>query len=239
MRTATPSSTASAAAACAPPVVALDPGHNPVEVSGTDPVTGVAMRDYPNGAEDGDVMAVALLVQRALTKAGYRVVLLKKSAAENIDYRRRVTRAERAGADVGVSIHTYTGDHKVFVQRVGLYREGTGADGKPLRVTFRNAATAAKSQRYARAVAAARSRYENRRVVVADNNFNGRAPLWGGNIPMIALMAQHTPWVYNEFGTATGGGSIPIGDAAIATYARGLADGIRRALPNKCARPSP
>lgn len=194
------------------------------------------MRDYPNGSEDGDAMDVALRVKRLLTSAGYRVVLLKKSADENVDYRRRVTRAERAGADLGVSIHTYTDDHRVFVQRVGLYREGVTTNGKTLRLTFQNADTAAKSQRYAQTIAAARSRHEQQTVTVTDNSFDGRAPIWEGNIPMISLIATRTPWVYNEFGTTTGGGSAPIGEAAAETYARGLAEGIRKARPNKCAQ---
>lgn len=221
---------------CRAPVIAIDPGHNPVEIAEFDPVTGVAMRDYSNGAEDRDTMAVSLKVKRSLESAGYKVVLLKKSVSESVTYRERVTRAEKAGADIGVSVHTYTDDHRVFPQRVGLYREGIGADGKPLRVVFQNAETARKSLTYSTAIAKARSIVEGQQVVVADNSFDGRAPLWSGNIPMIALISEKIPWAYNEFGIPGGGGSAPIGDAGIAAYADGLTKGIEAALPNNCDR---
>ncbi len=228
------SARSSAPSGCKAPVIAIDPGHNPVETAEFDPETGVAMRDYSNGAEDGDAMAVSQRVESDLADAGYTVVLLKKSADESVTYRERVTRAEKAGADIGVSIHTYTDDHRVFVQRVGLYREGVGADGQPLRVEFTNEKTAAKSQKYGRAIAEARTKVEKVKVAVTDNSFAGRAPLWTGDIPMIALIAEDIPWVYNEFGIPGGGGSAPIGADGVETYANGVTAGIKSALPNLC-----
>ena len=226
----------STTAGCRAPVIALDPGHNPVEVSAFDAETGVAMRDYSNGAEDSDVMAVAEDVKSDLEAKGYTVVLLKKSVDENVNYRERVDRAEKAGADVGISIHTYTDDKRIFVQRVGLSRSGIGSDGQPLTVTYTNAQTAKKSQQLAGKMAAARSGVEGREVLVTDNSFDGRAPLWRGNIPMIALISEQVPWVYHEFGTPGGGGSAPIGQDGIATYAEGITAGVVAALPNKCQR---
>ncbi|MFT3663342.1 MAG: N-acetylmuramoyl-L-alanine amidase [Gordonia sp. (in: high G+C Gram-positive bacteria)] len=219
---------------CKAPVVAIDPGHNPVETAEFDPITGVAMRDYSNGAEDEDTMQVSLRTKRSLERDGYEVVLLKRSVNENVTYRERVTRAEKAGADIGVSVHTYTDDHRVFPQRVGLFREGVGANGKHTRVEFKNAATAAKSLQYSTAVAKARTQVEGQPVLVTDNSFNGRAPLWPGNIPMIALISEDIPWVYNEFGVPGAGGSVPIGEAGVKTYAEGLTKGIKAALPNTC-----
>lgn len=219
---------------CRAPVIALDPGHNPVTVAEFDEATGVAMRDYSNGAEDADVMAVAEVVKTNLEAKGYTVVLLKESVDENVSYRERVGRAEDAGADVGVSLHTYTNDHRIFVQRVGLSRSGIGADGQPVTVTFTNAETARKSQKLAGAMAAERTAVEGREVVVTDNSFDGRAPLWGGDIPMIALISEQVPWVYHEFGTPGGGGSAPIGQQGIATYAEGVTNGVVAALPNTC-----
>ncbi|MFM9378488.1 N-acetylmuramoyl-L-alanine amidase [Gordonia sp. VNK21] len=219
---------------CPAPVVALDPGHNAVETNEFDPVTGVLMRDYPNGAEDRDAVDVATAVKTDLEASGYKVVIVKPTAASDVTYRERVTRAEKAGADIGVSIHTYTNDHRIFVQRVGLYRSGTGADGAPHTVTFEDAAVAKKSQKYAAAIASARTGAEGREVSVTDNSFDGRAPLWGGNIPVISLISDKVPWVYSEFGTAAGGGSTPIGAAGVETYAQGLAAGIKDAVPNTC-----
>lgn len=216
-------------AACAPTTVAIDPGHNPVPIDDFDPVTGVAEIDYPNGAEDRDVFAVAEQVRDMLVGFGYRVILLKRAVGESVTYRQRVQRA--AGATIAVSIHTSPGVNAVFAQRVGLYREGIGADGRQLRVTFTNRATAARSERYAHAVAEQRTRIEGRPVAVRDNDFGRRAPLWSGNIPVIALIADTVPWVYNEFGTPDAGGSTGLPRARLDAYARGLVAGVRSAVP--------
>ncbi|GAB20413.1 hypothetical protein GOEFS_115_00530 [Gordonia effusa NBRC 100432] len=230
----TSSAVASPAAICAAPVVALDPGHNPVRIESFDPKTGVAQIDYPNGAEDADAYSVASQVATILRARGYRVVLLKRSLSESVSYRQRVDRAEKARAAIGISIHTSPGVNAVFPQRIGLYREGTGAGGTTRRVTFRTTGTAASSQRFAVIIAGARSRAEGHRVPVQDNDFGGRSPLWSGNIPIISLLAQNTPWVYNEFSPGEAGGSVAVAATALRTYARGIAEGISAALPRHC-----
>lgn len=193
------------------------------------------MRDYPNGAEDDDVMAVATKTKSALEKQGYTVVLVKKSVSESVTYRTRVDRAEQAGADIGISIHTYTDDHRVFPQRVGLFREGVSSNGETVRVAFTNADTAAKSQSLSKTFAETRTKVESRPVTVSDNSFDGRAPLWSGNIPVISLISEKVPWVYNEFGINGGGGSNPIGADGINLYAKSLTESTIAALPNSCA----
>lgn len=223
---------------CQAPVVALDPGHNPVQIEAFDPETGAAMIDYPNGAEGANVMAVANNVKEALSNAGYTAVLLKNSVDESVSYRERVNRADQAGADLAVSIHTDINNASVFVQRVGLYREGTAAQGKHVRVEFTNGETAAKSERYGNVIAKKRSEVEGRTVSVVDNDFGGRAPLWSGNIPIIMLISENVPWVYNEFGLPGKGGSVPIGDEGIALYSESLTKGIEAALPNACTKSS-
>ncbi len=222
---------ASSKATCPQVVVALDPGHNPVRIDGFDPVTGASQIDYPNGAEDADVFAVATRVRERLQRSGYRVVMLKTSVTESVTYRQRVGRAVAAHARVAISIHTSPGANAVFVQRVGLYREGTAADGTTLRITYRSGATAAASQRYGQAIADARTRAEGLPVMVTNNDFGGRAPLWTGNIPMIALMSDRVPWVYNEFGLDSAGGSTPLPSSWLARYAQGIAYGVQTALP--------
>ncbi|MGV9714191.1 N-acetylmuramoyl-L-alanine amidase [Gordonia sp. NPDC003424] len=218
---------------CAPTVIALDPGHSPAPIARFDPVTGAKMVDYPNGAEAADDMYVARSVQRMLeTNSGYRAILVKTSLSDDADYRVRVHRAEQAGAALGVSIHTSPGDNAVFAQRVGLYREGPGPSGDPVRVTFTDAAVAGRSQRAAVRIAASRSSTEDHQVRVTDNDFGGRYPLWAGNIPIISLISTHVPWVYNEFGPASGGGGAdPVAHADLDRYARGISDGITASTP--------
>lgn len=216
---------------CTHITVALDPGHNPIRIDSFDPVTGAAQIDYPNGAEGADVFTVATEVRDRLQTHGYHVVLLKRSLTESVTYRQRVDRAIAAHASIGISIHTSPGANAVFVQRVGLYREGIGANGSTMRVTFHDPATAAASQRYGAAIAAARTRAEDMPVHVTDNDFSGRAPLWTGNIPIIALISDSVPWVYNEFGLDDAGGSIALPPAWLSRYAEGIADGVQDALP--------
>lgn len=220
---------------CQAPVIALDPGHNPDEIEAFDPETGALMVDYPNGAEATDVMAVAKAVRSALESRGYKVVLLKSSTDQSISYRERVERAKAEGAVLGVSIHTSINDNSVFPQHAGNYREGTGEDGQHKRVTFTNAATAADSDRYSMLFAHARATAEGRSVVVRNNSFNGSEGLWGGNIPVISLISADIPWVYNEFGTPTTGGTVKVPNEELARYATGLVAGIIASIPNDCS----
>ena len=216
---------------CRKAIVAIDPGHNPDTVREFDPVTGVAQVDYPNGAEDQDNFIVASIVQASIERRGYRVVLVKRQIDESVTYRERVRRAESAQAVIGVSIHTSPGVNSVFPQRVGLYREGVGADGHRLRVAFSNSIIASRSISYSSAIARARSEVQGVPVIVTDNDFAGRAPLWEGNIPIISLISDKIPWVYSEFSADGGGGSIALSRTALRTYADGLIKGIESAIP--------
>ncbi len=231
-------SAASSSPPCAPPTIALDPGHNPVRIDSFDPVTGAAQIDYPNGAEDHDVFAVAQQVRNTLVGNGYRVVLLKQSVDQSVTYRERVGRAERAGAVLALSIHTSPGVNAVFPQRVGLYREGVGPNGTVTRITFTTESTARASERASQRVAVARTAAEGHPVAVTDNDFGGRAPLWSGNIPIISLISTRVPWVYNEYSAQGRGGSLALTPADISAYAAGLADGVRSAVPLNAGCPA-
>ena len=227
---------------CQPTVVALDPGHSPTHVEPFDPVTGAKMVDDPNGAEGDDNLYVANAVKRALERSrGYKVVLLKTRVDEQVTYRERIARAEQAGAAIGVSIHTSPGDNAIFPQRDGLFREGPGADGATKRVTFTDPQLATRSQLYSTKLSAARQAAEGHTITIRDNSFNGRAPLWSGNIPIISLISQKVPWVYNEFGPDSGGGGADaISHNELDRYATGIADGVRAATPPaRCDAPLP
>ena len=196
-----------------------------------DPVTGVLMADYPNGQEDADALDIARAVRDRVEAAGFRVVMLKDSAEDNITYRDRVDRAAAEDAVVGVSIHTTPGadGSAVYPQRVGGYRTGEGTDGQKTTVTFDDSVTAVESQRFSTVMAGARSVAELRGVPVGDLSFDGRPGLWGGNLPVISLIAD-TPWVYNEFGSATGGGAHGISAVEKSRYVDGLSNGILAGL---------
>lgn len=230
-----PTTLAAPQSTCKKTVIALDPGHNPSAIEEFDQITGAKMVDYPNGAEDGDVFTVANLVSNALkSDGGYEVVLVKKNPQESVTYRERVDRAEKAGAVIGVSIHTSPGDHSVFPQRVGLFREGPGQDGATKRVEFTASDVAARSEMFAGKFARARSASEGVQVQVRDNTFDGRAPLWSGNIPIISLISTKVVWVYNEFGPASGGGGAnKIADGDLQKYADGIVAGIKASAPGK------
>lgn len=220
---------------CTKTVVALDPGHNGVHIEPFDPVTGAKMVDDPNGEENFDAFTVAKLVAQKLGAAGgYNVVILKDKPMANVSYRDRVSKAEQAGAVMGVSIHTSPGDNAVFPQRVGLFRQGPAEDGSSKKVTFTVENVASRSALFSGKFARARSSVEGTRVQVRDNTFDGRAPLWSGNIPIISLISNKVPWVYNEFGPASGGGGAnKIADSDLQTYADGLVAGIKASAPGK------
>ena len=214
-------------------VVAIDPGHNGVKVDGFDEKTGAKMADYPNGAEDADVMEVSKSVKEALEDDGMEVVLLKEDVGDNVSYRERVDKAKDAGADVAISIHTTPGVNysMVIAQNEGGYREGATESGETKRVTFENADVAKKSQEYAKAVADARTEAEPNPVKMTTSlDFGGREGLWSGNLPIIQLLSEDVPWIYSEYGTDSGGGINPIGDDAKKVYAEGLSTGLKEAL---------
>ena len=214
-----------------PCTVALDPGHNGVATNTFDPVTGVLMADYPNGQEDADALEIARAVRDRVEAAGFGAVLLKDAIDDNLSYRDRVDRAAAGDAVMGVSIHTTPGadGSAVYPQRVGGFRTGEGDDGQRTTVTFGDVATAAESQRFSTMMAGARSVAELRGVPVTDISFDGREGLWGGNLPVISLIAD-TPWVYNEFGSVAGGGAHGISTAEKARYVDGLSAGILAGL---------
>ena len=208
-------------------VVALDPGHNGEDTGEFDPVTGVRMIDYPNGAEDADALEITRAVESRLALAGIGTEVVKTSVDEDVTYRERVDRASNAGAFMGVSVHTTPGADQsaIFPQRQDAYRAGTDAGGSHRTVTFDNPAVATESQRLSGVVAGARSVLEGGEVPVRDNSFAGRDPLWEGNIPVISLIAD-MPWIYNEFGSATGGGAEGLTGAEKARYIDGLSAGL-------------
>ncbi|WP_347956055.1 hypothetical protein [Gordonia aichiensis] len=220
---------------CTKTVIALDPGHNGVHIEPFDPVTGAKMVDDPNGEENFDAFTVAKLVAQKLgTAGGYSIVILKDEPMSNVSYRDRVSKAEQAGAVMGVSIHTSPGDNAVFPQRVGLFRQGPAEDGSNKKVTFTVENVASRSALFSGKFARARSSVEGTQVQVRDNSFDGRAPLWSGNIPIISLISNKVPWVYNEFGPASGGGGAnKIADSDLQTYADGLVAGIKASAPGK------
>ena len=214
-------------------VVAIDPGHNAVEVKAHDEETGIYMVDYPNGRELADVWEVSAAVAEKLDEAGIVPVLLREDVDEDVDYRERVDRAEELDADVAVSVHTTPGvDYSMMIaQSVGGYRQGPGADGTTKKVTFDNEDVALASKALSDVVAAERSKVEDNPVRVTEqHSFDGRAPLWGGNTPVLSLMSTEMPWLYSELGVASGGGADGITDAEKDAYAEGLAAGLIEAL---------
>ena len=214
-------------------VIAIDPGHNPTQISPVDQKTGIKMVDYPNGKEDADVFAVSQDVKTQLEAAGYKVVLLKDSVQDSESYRDRVTKAEQAEAKLAISIHTSPGASEVYPQVVGAWR--AKAPGSSEKVTFNNQATADASKKAADIFAKNRQAAEGTAVTVKSPDFSGRDNLAAGNIPNIQLLAENTPWVYNELGVTGGGGANGITEAQKKSYANGIVASVKEAV--KCGTP--
>ena len=215
-------------------VIGLDPGHNKDDVDEHDPKTGAYMSDYANGQELDDMWKMGEDMKDKLEEEGYEAVLLRGSKDENSTYRDKVDKAESSNVDMGVSLHTTPGANlsMIMTQTVGGFREGKGEDGSHKKVEFTAKETADKSQEYAEKIASVRSDIEPNPVSVKKEwSFDGREPLWAGNIPIISLIAEDTPWVYSEFGSDTGGGANGITDEELAVYTEGMIEGIKEALP--------
>ena len=215
-------------------VIGLDPGHNKDDVDEHDPKTGAYMSDYANGQELDDMWKMGEDMKDKLEEEGYEAVLLRGSKDENSTYRDKVDKAESSNVDMGVSLHTTPGANlsMIITQTVGGFREGKGEDGSHKKVEFTAKETADKSQEYAEKIASVRSDIEPNPVSVKKEwSFDGREPLWAGNIPIISLIAEDTPWVYSEFGSDTGGGANGITDEELAVYTEGMIEGIKEALP--------
>jgi N-acetylmuramoyl-L-alanine amidase len=221
------------------PVIVIDPGHSGKYLRHTDSATGLRDIDYPNFPEIYEVFDVSSCVGKALRSDGYRVTLTKSHALSSVSLSRRAQIANRAKADLAISVHD---DHSQSVEFEAVYdqRGVRGADGKypamyrgvgSHRTVFRHPKVARASQRDAQIIARARAKAQHRPVRLTVNNFDGRAPLEPGNLAIVQLLAD-VPWVYNEMGAKTGGSlSTAMSIAAETRYAKGLLLGVEATVP--------
>jgi N-acetylmuramoyl-L-alanine amidase len=184
--------------------IVIDPGHSGRSIRSVDR-TGLRDIDYPNYPEIYEMFDVSVCVAESLRADGYRVLLTKRHALSSVSHRQRATVANRAKADLAISVHD---DHGVgprfeatYSQRGvrrsdGTYPEMFRGTGKS-RTTFELPAVARRSDQVAHALARARSTTQRRTVSVTENSFNGRAPLERGNLALVQLFSE-VPWVYNE-----------------------------------------
>ena len=176
--------------------VYLDPGHSGKDVNGIDAATGIRDHDYPNVPEINDVWDVAQVTKKELEKKGYDVVLSKDTADEASNLRTKAAKAESSNADIAVSIHTDPGlpdTGWITIPKVGQYR--TNNQGKDIEYTSDSSADL--SSQYAEQFLTARKDKEGNDIIMKDINFDGRAGLAKGNIPLIMLFSK-TPWIYLE-----------------------------------------
>ncbi len=207
------------------PVIVLDPGHSGQDISVIDPVTGLIDHDYPNPFEIDEVFTIAKDLQSQLTTDGYKVVLTKQNVMDYVSLRDRANIANSANAALAVSIHddhtqNYGSFQEIYDQQIGAYR--TNAAG--INTTFSNQAVADKSSAYAKIFQQTRQAAQGIQPVIKLNNFNGRAGLSPGNIPLVQLFAT-VPWVYNETGASN------ITPDGLKAYEKGILDGIEKSVP--------
>jgi N-acetylmuramoyl-L-alanine amidase len=244
-RSASPTPTASATTPSRPtppgraPVIVIDPGHSGRSIRSTDRGTGLRDIDYPNYPEIYETFDVSTCVARGLRQDGYRVLSTKAHALDSVSLAERAAIADRANADLAISVHD---DHSqsasfqaTYDQRgrpgpTGRYHamyRGRGAH----RTAFALPSVARMSQRAATVIAQARSRAQGRRVTVRENSFTGRAPLEPGNLALVQLLTRR-PWVYNEMGAKTAGSTRTAMSIGSETgYAKGLLVGVEEAVP--------
>jgi N-acetylmuramoyl-L-alanine amidase len=221
------------------PLIAVDPGHSGRYIRGRESTTGLRDIDYPNYPEIFETFDVSICVARALREDGYRVILTKKRALDSVSLAARARIANKNKAALAISVHN---DHGVGSRFQATYdqRGLKGPNGRyhamyrgrgSHRTVFAQPGVAKKSQRYARIIAAARSKSQRRKVSVAENLFDGRAPLEPGNLAIVQLLAN-VPWVYNEMGARTGRTVYQATSInSELRYARGLVAGVEAAIP--------
>lgn len=214
----------------------IDPGHSRT-ITKTDRRTGLRVSDYENEPEMRDVFKVALLVRAALTKAGYRVVMTKRTVDQREDLASRAYLANRVHAALAISIHDQAGanggigfrqgNNTVYYQSVGTYR--ATPSGK--RVYFRNQHIAALSKKYGKIFRRTRANAQHNHINLQGNvGYNlGSRGLAAGNIWIVQLLSK-VPWIYNEAG-GNSAGQVGLDSADRATYARGLVAGIEKCVP--------
>lgn len=221
------------------PIIVIDPGHSGKRMRSREPVTGLWDITYPNYPEIYETFDVSICVARALEADGYRVILTKKHALDNVSLAERARIANQHKADLAISVHNDHGQRAKF-QATYDQRGLKGKNGKyhamyrgrgENRTVFKLLKVAKKSQRYARVIAAKRTKAQRRKVTVQENSFSGRAPLEPGNLAIVQLLAK-VPWVYNEMGAKVGSSvyeATSIGSEVM--YARGLLAGVEAAIP--------
>jgi N-acetylmuramoyl-L-alanine amidase len=209
--------------------IAIDPGHSTQAIHDIEPTTGAELYDYPNGAEDEDAWQVSQKVKAGLEEKNYKVVLLKTSKDERVNFKERADRAKAAGAALAVSVHTTPPEGSaVFNQFNGGYREGP--NGK---MTFENDQTAQKSTQYSEAIARKRTEIEGHNVPVKQNTFDGRPGIASGNLAWVENLSPDVPWAYNEYSGSNGeGGAVPLTNEQKDAYAKGIIEGIVAANPS-------
>ncbi|MET0695190.1 MAG: N-acetylmuramoyl-L-alanine amidase [Propionibacteriaceae bacterium] len=220
------------------PLIVIDPGHSG-STTRSRAINGLRDIDYPNYPEIYEMFDVSVCVARALRADGYRVRLTKDTALGSVSHTDRAAVANDHRAALAISVHDdhgvgpsfqHTYDQRGTQRRDGSYPQlyrGTGSR----RTVFDDPAVAKRSQRYARIIAAARTKAQERRTTVTQNSFDGRAPLEPGNLALVQLFSE-VPWVYNEMGALTDGNPTRAMSIASETgYAEGLLAGVEAAVP--------
>jgi len=213
--------------------IVLDPGHSLDSEGVYDDPYNIYDDDYPNYPEINEVWNIAKDLQSKLQAAGYTVVMTKNDWNDPafVSLYQRAQIANNANADLAVSIHddhtqNWSSFAQVYVQNVNYYRDDKNGN----KVTFAQVAgsnassIASKSQQYGQIFASERTAAEGHTVIVATENFAGRAPIAAGNIPQVQLFSK-VPWVYNEVG------GIGITSDDLNRYEQGLLNAIEKAVP--------
>ena len=218
-------------------MIAIDPGHSGRSIRSRT-TNGLLDFDYPNYPEITETFDISACVAQGLRADGYRVILTKKRAGDSVSLTERAEIADRAKADLAISVHDDHGQGPAFqatysqrgIKHDGSYHEmyrGTGTR----RTVFDHPSVAKASERAARIIADERARAQGRPVSIRENSFSGRAPLEPGNLALVQLLSD-VPWVYNEMGALTGGSTTRRMTLGAETgYAKGLLDGVEAAVP--------
>ncbi len=218
-------------------MIVIDPGHSGRAIRSRT-TNGLLDFDYPNRPEIAEAFDISACVAAELRSHGYRVILTKKHVDDSVSLTERARIANRAKADLAISVHDDHGQPPTF--QATYSQRGVPSNGRyptmyrgngSRRTVFDHPEIAKASERAARIIAKERTRAQGRLVTVRQNSFTGRAPLEPGNLALVQLLSE-VPWVYNEMGALTAGSTTRRMTAALETaYAEGLLEGVQAAVP--------
>jgi len=112
-------------------VIVIDPGHSGRSIRSRT-TNGLLDFDYPNEPEMTETFDVSSCVAEGLRADGYRVIMTKKHSGDSVSLTERAEIADRAHADLAISVHNDHGQGPSFQATYSQLGVKTGGRYHPM-----------------------------------------------------------------------------------------------------------